>query len=73
MSDQQPECDLCSSKVDNDDDLTRLNLYVFGSEGIRVCYECRMTLTHVAARLREATGRAYLNGVKRGKGGSEKI
>jgi len=43
-------CMLCPSKEE-----TRfISLYVFGSEGLRVCHECEMKLVEFARQLRFA-------------------
>ncbi|MCK9460623.1 MAG: hypothetical protein M0R80_13375 [Proteobacteria bacterium] len=47
--------------------MVHLQLYVFGSEGIEVCFQCRMVLTEVAKGINSATGRAKIAGFKKGK------
>lgn len=55
------ECSLCT---DTDENLTHLNLYISGSEGIWVCLECRMNLTNYAKALRLVCGKGLLRGIK---------
>lgn len=57
-------CDLCRQKSD---EIIHLPLYVFGSEGIRVCLPCRIVLTKVAEGIRHACTTAYLQGRKDGR------
>jgi hypothetical protein len=43
------ECSLCGQ---TETEVEHLNLYVLGSEGIEVCFECRCKLTECARLLR---------------------
>lgn len=58
------DCTLCGQE---DEELTHLDLYVIGSEGIKVCLSCRMILTTVAREIQASTNRAYLRGLRKGK------
>ena len=55
------EYDLCHTNSDSDE-IKHLPLYVFGSEGINVCLQCRIILTSVASGLRSTANKAYKNG-----------
>jgi ribosomal protein L37AE/L43A len=48
------KCNICK---DHDDELTHLNLYVNGSEGIWICLRCRIALTDTAKYMQSLSGR----------------
>ena len=56
-------CTLCRIETE-DSELTQLDLYVVGSEGINVCEDCRMALTSFARSIKSATAKAYKQGFK---------
>ena len=47
------QCSLC----DTWGEVFHLDLYVIGSEGVWVCFGCRMVLTNVARGIRSTAGR----------------
>lgn len=63
-------CDLCHQETEiketTHSSYFPLKLYLFGSEGIRVCVPCRVILADLASGMRSACSRAELNGFKRG-------
>lgn len=62
MAERVGDCTLCRDK---DVDVTHLDLYVNGSEGIWACLNCRIALTNVATALQSVAGRATLQRFKR--------
>jgi hypothetical protein len=56
-------CDLCG----DDTETIHLPLYVFGSEGIETCLQCRLVLTEVASGIRSASYKARKQGYLSGK------
>ena len=58
-------CTLCG-KVVPYDEVTHLNLYVIGSEGIKVCLSCRMVLTKVAEGIMRLSGETRMAGYQEG-------
>jgi len=60
-SDEMVRCGLCGDYVPSED-ATHLTLYVYGSEGVRVCLGCRQTLTECARGIRSASTRAHKRG-----------
>lgn len=57
-------CDLC---LQLDDEITHLELYVAGSEGINVCLSCRLILSNVAFGIRSTSAKVKLNCYKQNK------
>jgi hypothetical protein len=53
-------CEICQQDTETAPigGLTQLNLYINGSEGIRVCFSCRMTLSNLAVGMAEQGMRA---------------
>ena len=59
-------CTLCDQESD---EIEHLNLYVVGSEGIKVCLNCRIILTNVARSIKQTAATCYLAGYKAAKKG----
>ena len=57
-------CDLC---LQPGDEITHLDLYVIGSEGINVCLSCRLILSNVASGIRSTSAKVKLNYYKQNK------
>lgn len=60
-------CTLCGTEV-RAKDITHLDLYCIGSEGIEVCLACRMVLTDAARGLMGAAGRGRREGHRKAAG-----
>jgi hypothetical protein len=58
------ECTLCRAPGGT----RHLDLYVIGSEGIRVCHDCEMILVRFCESLKGVAGRAEKKGFKIGRG-----
>jgi hypothetical protein len=54
-------CSLCDCTCEEP---THLDLFINGSEGIKVCLDCRMTLTEVARRIKIAANKGYMRAFK---------
>jgi len=54
-------CDICSDPC-GDDLLKHLPVYIFGSEGIRVCYICLKAIMDYMRSMRCVAGRSYKQG-----------
>ena len=55
------KCTLCGLETN---DLTHLQLYVIGSEGINACISCRMILTNVAEGIKHTANHIRLSKVR---------
>ena len=57
------KCDVCKQ---SSNDLTYLDLFVWGSEGVNICLNCRITLGNI---VRELTGMFYRIKLEKRHGG----
>lgn len=55
---------MCSLCLCNNEELTHLDLYVTGSEGVWVCLPCRMELTNLARAMKTTAARVKVNTIK---------
>ena len=63
-------CDVCGNESD---EIKHLPLYVFGSEGINTCLQCRIILTEVAKGIRNSCTKAKKQGYIMGKNKRRKL
>lgn len=57
-------CSICLSKSRDDDKLKHLSLYVHGSEGIMICFDCEIMLVEHIRKISSIAGRALLTANK---------
>jgi len=62
-------CDICHDPC-GADLLKHFPVYVFGSEGINICYMCQQAITDYISSMRSVGGRAYKQGYIKSKSNS---
>jgi hypothetical protein len=62
-------CSICGCEErETGTELLHLPLYVNGSEGVGVCFSCRMTVTEFLRGMKSACGRTRLSSFRKFKG-----
>jgi hypothetical protein len=58
------QCRICH--IDNEE-LEHFSIYVTGSEGVHMCFMCKMSVTEYVRMLQSVSARAKMSGFKQGR------
>lgn len=66
------DCRICGEESEIGD-IKHLNLFIIGSEGVDVCFNCEMKIVEFIRALKSVAGESYLRGRKHEKRGRKEV
>jgi hypothetical protein len=65
-------CRICKEESEPGD-IKHLNLFIVGSEGVDVCFNCEMLIVEFIRALKSVAGESYIRGHKDEKRGRKEV